>query len=248
MNRPLITFSVVILIAAIVLAVLYVRVGHAKQLVELQLADTTTRAEKLAADLATASDENTALTKKAATLDADLGAAKGRLTASESHVAQLEQVLTQAKSLLSLQEQNVRALAGEVSSLKADLADARASNASPEAVAAYKRTIAGLERQLAASGSGAAATATDGASTAVFSSRAGRATVLSVGPGNAFVVLDFGAARGAQAGQRLGINHGTELAATVLISDVRANFSIAQVQPDSLHGVLQKGDAAILIH
>ena len=61
------------------------------------------------------------------------------------------------------------------------------------------------------------------------------------------MVLDFGTARGAEAGQQLSIAHGTELAALVLISDVRTNFSIAQVQPDSLHGALQKGDSAVLI-
>jgi hypothetical protein len=36
--------------------------------------------------------------------------------------------------------------------------------------------------------------------------------------------------------------------ATVLISDVQPRFSVAQVQPDSLHGVLQKGDFAVLTH
>lgn len=247
MNRPLITLSIVALLAAAVLAVLYVRVGHAKQLVEGQLADTTARADKLTADLATANEQNSSLTAKASALETDLGATKGRLTASETRAAQLDRELTQTQNLLSLQEQNARALAAEAASLKTDLADARASNASPEAVTAYKNTIAELERQLAATSNGAAAPTAAGASTAVFTNRVGRATVLSVGPENAFVVLDFGAARGAQAGQQLSISHGTEVAATVLISDVRTNFSIAQVQPDSLHGVLQKGDSAVLM-
>jgi hypothetical protein len=71
--------------------------------------------------------------------------------------------------------------------------------------------------------------------------------VLSVGPGNAFVVLNFGTARGAQLGHRLTVNQGTDTVATVLISDVRPNFSIAQVLPDTLRGVLQKGDSATLL-
>ena len=61
------------------------------------------------------------------------------------------------------------------------------------------------------------------------------------------LVLDFGAQRGAQLGQKLGVNQGTQPIATVLISDVRPNLSIAQVLPDSLRGVLQKGDHATLL-
>ena len=131
--------------------------------------------------------------------------------------------------------------------LAAELASAndRASNASPEAVAAYKSTIAELEKQLATAKNGA--TTGVGTSTAVFTNRSGRATVLTVGPSSAFVVLNFGSTRGAQLGQRLTVSQGTETVATVLISDVRSQFSIAQVQPDTLRGVLQKGDTAVLI-
>lgn len=247
MNRPLATFAIVALLATLVLAALYGRLGRAKEFVDLQLVNTTVRAEKLSTDLAAANGQNTALAAKLAASDADLGAAKTKLAATESRATQLDRDLAETKNLLALQEQNTRALAAEVASLRSDLADARASNASPEAVAAYKTTIAELERQLATSLNGAAVPTAAGAATAVFASRAGRATVLSVGPASAFVVVDFGAARGAQIGQQLSISHGTEIVATTLISDVRTNFSIAQVQPDSLHGVLQKGDSAILL-
>ena len=77
--------------------------------------------------------------------------------------------------------------------------------------------------------------------------RAGRATILTVGPESAFVVLNFGSARGAQLGQKLAVSQGSDEVATILISDVRANFSVAQVLPDTLRGVLQKGDLAVLI-
>ena len=43
------------------------------------------------------------------------------------------------------------------------------------------------------------------------------------------------------------MQRGTDEVATVLISDVRTNFSVAQVLPDTLRGVLQKGDLAVLI-
>ena len=108
-------------------------------------------------------------------------------------------------------------------------------------------TIAELERQLATARNGAALPAAAGASTAVFTNRAGRSTVLSVGPQGSFVVVNFGSARGAQLGHRLNISQGTIAVATAVISDVRAHFSVAQVQPESLRGVLQKGDSAVLI-
>ena len=125
---------------------------------------------------------------------------------------------------------------------------ARAAAIPPAQVEAYKSTIAELERQLATAKNGAAVPTAAGASTAVFSSRAGRnsAAVMSVGPDNAFVVLNYGTNRGAQVGQRFAIRSGSELLATVSLSDVRSQFSIAQVEPDSLRGVLHKGDLALL--
>jgi hypothetical protein len=69
---------------------------------------------------------------------------------------------------------------------------------------------------------------------------------VSVGPENAFVVLNYGSARGAQIDQRFAVRSGSDLLATVRISDVRSQFSIAQVEPDSLRGVLHKGDLAVL--
>lgn len=247
MNRSLVTLSAVALLAAAVMTILYLRLGHAKELVEIQLADTASQNEKLSSDLTTAKAQGDALQSKLAVAEAGLETSKAKLAASETRATQLDRDLGQAKNRLSLQEQNARALATEIASLKADLAEARASSVSPDAVAGYKNTISELERQLAAATNGAAAPSAAGAATAVFTSRGGRATVVSVGPENAFVVLDFGSTRGAQLGQSLSITHGTETVATALISDVRTNFSVAQVQPDSLHGVLQKGDLALLL-
>ncbi|MBC7365736.1 MAG: hypothetical protein H7343_02810, partial [Undibacterium sp.] len=113
---------------------------------------------------------------------------------------------------------------------------------------AYRATIAELERQLATAKNGAALPTAAGASTAVFSSRrsSASAAVVSLGPESAFVVLNYGSARGARLGQRFALRNGADLLATVLISDVRTQFSVAQVEPDSVRGVLHKGDSAIL--
>lgn len=233
-------------------AFLFFRIGNSKQLLELRLSEANLRTTRLDTELAAANDRNGALNARIGALDHEVAGARLQLTALDSRRGELERELAatrrdlgSAKEVVTVYEMTARALAEEVSGLRQDLEESRTSNATPEAVAAYKSTIAELERQLATARNGAAPGA--GASTAVFASRAGRATVLTVGPQNAFVVLNFGSARGAQPGHKMIISQGTAEVATVLISDVRTNFSIAQVLPETLRGVLQKGDLAVLV-
>ena len=254
MHRLPLLLCVIALSGSALSAGLYFRIGNSKQVLEQRLADTTSRAAKLDADLAASNQQNGSLKARLTTTTNELAAVKSRLKAADVRTSQLDRDLTVAKSdlsaakdVVSVYELTARALADEVAALRQDLSDSRASNASPEAVAAYKGTIAEFERQLASARNGAAAPAAAGASTAVFTSRVGRATVLTVGPESAFVVLNFGSARGAQLGQKLTVSQGTDEVATILISDVRTNFSVAQVLPDTLRGVLQKGDLAVLI-
>lgn len=263
MHRLPLLLAVLAVGGSAVSAVLFFRIGNSKQILELRLADAQARAAKTDADLAAANEQNGALKSHLAAADTrlqsatarltaterDLAATQEKLAASDARAAGLTRDLADAKTIVGLYETTAKALGDEIAALRADLEDTRAAQASPEAVAAYKTTIADLERQLAAARtSGAAVTASaGGSSTAVFMSRAGRATILTVGPESAFVVLNFGSVRGAQVGQRLTVSHGTAAVATVLISDVRANYSVAQVLPDTLRGVLQKGDPAVLI-
>jgi flagellar biosynthesis chaperone FliJ len=242
-------------------AVLYFRIGNSKQVLESRLADADARTTKLDAALAAVTEQTGALKGKISALDADLERTNTKLAGAESRAAELDRELALAKSetaqartdaaqtrsVVALYESTAKALADEITELRQDLTETRASHASPEAVQAYKNTIADLERQLASARNGAAATNTAGGSTAVFTSRLGRATVLTVGPESAFVVLNFGSARGAELGQKLNVSQGNSIVATVLISDVRTNFSVAQVLPDTLRGVLQKGDLAVLL-
>jgi hypothetical protein len=216
-------------------------------LLELRLAETSARAEKLDTDLATAHGRASTLQQRVATLDTELARTTEKLSAAEARATQLDRSLVDTRSVLTVYESTTRALGDELAALRRDFDASRASNATPEAVQAYKNTIAELERQLATARNGAALPSATGASTAVFATRAGRSTVLNVGPGNAFVVLNFGSSRGAQLGQKLTVSQGNSLVATVVISDVRTNFSVAQVLPDTLRGVLQKGDSAVLV-
>lgn len=254
MHRLPLILCLVALAGSVVSGILFFQIGNTKQVLELRLADANTRIAKTDADLAAANEQNGALKARATALDTELAGTKQQLdttrqeaTAAQSRATQLERDLGQAKDVLAVYELTARGLADDVSALQHELEDARNSNASPEAVAAYKKTIAELERQLATARDGATVGGGAGGSTAVFASRAGRATVLSVGPQNAFVVLNFGSARGAQPGQKMTVSQASGVVATVQLSDVREKFSIAQVLPETLRGVLQKGDSAVLI-
>jgi hypothetical protein len=261
MHRLPLLLCAIALLGSLASATLYFRIGNSKQVLESRLTDATTRATKLDAALAVANEQNGALKGKVTSLDSELERTTTKLAAVDARANQLDRELaeakaeatqaktdaSQAKAVVAIYESTARALADEITALRDDLADTRASHASPEAVQAYKTTIADLERQLATARNGAVAPTGVGASTAVFTSRAGRATVLTVGPESSFVVLNFGSARGAQLGQKLNVSQGNAIVATVLISDVRANFSVAQVLPDTLRGVLQKGDSAVLL-
>lgn len=247
MPRLPLILVLVALAGAVISGALFFEISDSKRMLERQLADTSNRNHQLSTDLSAANELTGKLKANLDASAAELTTARDQLSSSELRAMVLEHDLTQAKSVLSVYEQTARALGDEVVSLKSDLADTRATFASPEAVAAYKNTIAELERQLANARNGAAATSAAGASTAVFASRPGRATVLTVGPQGAFVVLNFGSNRGAQIGQRLQVSQGNTVVATVLISDVRTHFSVAQVQAETVRGVLQKGDLALLI-
>jgi len=254
MSRLPLILCAIALLSSLLSIGLFFRIGNSKQILAQRLTDAETRASKLDGALAHAHEENGALQAKASGLGETLASTRGTLAAAQARTTQLNQELagtqrdlSDTRRVLALYEDTVRALGEEVGALQQDLASIQSSHAPPETILAYKQTIGELERQLATARNGAAVTGTAGASTAVFTSRAGRATVLNVGPQNAFVVLNFGSARGAALGQKLTIAQGTAVIATVLISDVRANFSIAQVLPDTLRGVLQKGDSALLI-
>jgi len=260
MKNLLVTLCVLIVIGVAWSAAHYVRLERARKLLQSQLAAANTRASDLRGKLAQASRENDALGKRLVALDSDLGEAKSRFTTVEAHNFQLGRELAQSKALVATHEQNERNLSNQVAALLRDLADARAAAVSPETVESYKNTIAELERLLANAQNGAAAPAVAGASTAVFASHpreAGwaapepapvTATVLNVGPESAFVVLNCGSTQGVEVGRHFSVQRGTVELATVLISDARTNFSIAQVQPDTLHGALRIGDSALSIH
>ena len=143
---------------------------------------------------------------------------------------------------------------------------AAADSVSPAEAERYRRSIADLEGKLktlestlASSAARLAAAATSAnagfdhagapgqAPPATFTAnRALNARVVTVGPRDAFVILNYGANNGASVNQELLVRRGPDPVARVKISDVRPNYSVAQVMSGTLSGSLRKGDAAML--
>lgn len=241
MNRLLLVLSLLAFTVSGSLGALYWQALETRR-------DLTARNTALDGQLASSRELASSFQKQAFAAGTQLEVTKSQLAAAETRTSQLTSDLAAARAAAAAREEAERTLRDEVRSLRRDLADTRATTIPAAQVEAYKSTIAELERQLATAKNGAALPTAAGASTAVFTSRAGRssAQIVSVGPENAFVVLNYGSARGAQIDQRFAVRSGSDLLATVRISDVRSQFSIAQVEPDSLRGVLHKGDLAIL--
>lgn len=167
-----------------------------------------------------------------------------RLAAAVTRGDELAQQVSDAQQALAAAAERERNLTLRLDETSRTLAELRASAPAPETVAQYQSTIASLERQLAALQDRHATTAGDSSAIPVAASRS--PSVVNVGPQNAFVILNFGSAHGARPQQTLTICRGPTALARVSISEVREHFSIAQVEPDSLRGTLQKGDTALL--
>ncbi len=209
-------------------AALYLRAARARQFHAEQLAQAHARVAALELKAVGLTTQNTALQTQVSELDTSLGETKTRLTVTEARNVQLTRDAAEAKRELLARTAQADAAQREIASLQRDLAAARASVAVASPAPAPVSVPAALP-------------------TAILTTHRSRsASIASVGPSNAFVVLNYGAAQGALPAQQLLIRHGTDVVARVLISDVREHHSIAQVRPDSLRGALHKGDLAVL--
>jgi hypothetical protein len=205
------------------------------------------------------------LGRHAIELDSQLGSAKSRTTATEVRHHQLTRELSE-------REQREVALMAELATLRQKLTEASApaeasrgevaaapvgARAAPPAstpaeppidLSAYRTRITELEQQLTQLLTRALAepVAAPAAESEPAPAPPEPYQVVRVGPRDSFVVLDYGAAHGARAGQILSLWQGTSEVARVQISDARPRFSLAQVLSATLKGQLQTGDLVLL--
>lgn len=246
-NLPII-LCVLAVIGAVLSGALYIRIGNSKQILVAQLASAYNRANYLTTKLTTATEQNDSLVKHLTALDSDLGETKTRLTAAETKNVLLNREHAQTKAQIAVHAQNEGNLSGEIAKLNRELEEVRATSIPRDSVEGFKTPSPTSSAKSPARKMAPSPRPPKAHPPPFFATRSTEpitASVVSVGPSNAFVVLDCGSGNGATNGQLFAIQRGTETLATVLISDVRPNFSVAQVQPDSLHGALHKVDLAV---
>lgn len=238
--------SLVAIAAATVSGVLFFKIDYDKG--QLLANNTATQnqlasAQQRATDNATERDQ---LAAQLATVQREVAELKARNTTLEARNSQLSREITRQREQLTSREQSDQGLQQELANLRRQVSESRAAlastlgGASPEQVAAYEARIRDLETELASLRRG------DGDSAATAGQAPGhlRGEVIEVGPQSAFVVLNIGTRDGATASVELVLRRGATQIARIRLADVRENYSIAHVLPETRTGNIRTGDVA----
>ncbi len=168
-------------------------------------------------------------------VDGHLTAARAALSEAEARLAQYGRDLAAQRNRVSLAEEDARRHEEAAEGLRKELAHVK--------LTAPPFTFAEFEALQSRADDAEARLA---ALTTAAGREAVQATVLRVGPADAFVVLDYGAERGGRIDQQLQVRRGDEPVATVRISEVHPQVSLALVEPRSLRSGLRTGDTALI--
>ena len=244
-------FPLLLLAGLIVSATLYFRASSHRTRLEARLQSVTAEQQRTDLRLSDALAREAELQQQLTGLDEALGATKVRLTASENRNIELTRESARLRQDLNNRNTQLAAHEAELHAARAALARLQSMHLSSEERTRFEQTIGRLELELAESKrelhSVRAEAASPPPALPAFTTNRGRtASVVSVGPANAFVVVNFGASHGALPTQTMHIRRGPDILATVRISDVHPQHSVAQVLPDSVQGALHKGDLAVL--
>ncbi|MBE2214121.1 MAG: hypothetical protein IAE82_09645 [Opitutaceae bacterium] len=203
-----------------------------------------TSSQQRASDNATERDQ---LAAEVTRLQAEIAELKARNTTLEARNNQLGREVTRQRDELAARDQSTQGAQQELANLRKQLAESRAAlatsigGASPEQVAAYEERIRDLEDQLIAMRRTQPAPET----TAFAGVPAGLSgEVIEVGPKSAFVVLNLGAKHGAVPALEMILRRGSTVLARIRLTDVRENYSVATVLPETGTGNLRPGDVA----
>ena len=226
-------------------AAVILQVSHSRSRARLldELADTRATLSSTEEEKTEAVGRGELLAGRVAALESEVANTTSRLEAAEVRSAGLARDLDGLRQIAAAHEADVRRLKDENAALTAELVQSRLSPATLDAAELQqaRETVASLEAKVAQLEAAAReATAPPAPPDQV--------RVLGVGPENAFVVLDFGARKGAAVNQLLLVRRGSAPLATVAIRTVHARHAIAHVIPDSLQGSLRDGDVAILLN
>lgn len=186
-------------------------------------------------------------TQQAATLQAQANELD-RLTA-EALLAnnQLLQIQRENKRLAEerdAQDSVERRLQKENGRLTQELSVLKATSVPQGEIASYERAIANLERQiLELQQTTPQQFITSSLPTAVPADPKLKGTILTVGKGTSFVVVDIGYNDGVRLQNELYVQHADTAIAKIQVTEVKENLSIARVLPDSVVKTPQTGDS-----
>lgn len=216
---------------ATVSTILFIKTRSANLRLESALANSETIATRLQGQVKATREQLSAIEKELT----QLNDTRTKLAAAEKQADELGSTLAQTRNLLTLREQNEMQLNREIADLNRKLAaaDIQATELSRVRgrVSELEQIMALLHRR--------------GISTELTSTMP-QASILGVGPENAFVVINLGTKQGLGLNQKLLVRRGTDIIATVLTSEVREDLALAQVEPSSLRTALRKGDSVLL--
>lgn len=237
--------SLAAVLAAGVAGLLFFKIEYDK---EHLLANNTAVQAQLASAHQRANDNGTerdALATQISTLQREMAELKARNTTLEARNSQLARELTRNREELTSREGSDQGVQQEIANLRKQVAESRAAlasaigGASPEQVAAYEARIQDLEAQLTALRRGESTNLS-------FASVPGdlKGEVIEVGPKAAFVVLNIGTRHGAVTALEMVLRRGSQVLARIRLTDVRENYSVANVVPETGTGNLRPGDVA----
>lgn len=240
-------------LAVLVMGALYVTTGSEKERLAAKLDQARAQREAVQGELAASTARAASLERRLAGRETDLAEARTQVARADDHALTLSRDLAHARTQLAAMEAADATRNEEMADLKRDLIHHRtllASSASPEEVEGYRSAIAALEAQVAQLEETSAAPSASSASGRGLAALlpGHEARVVTVGPEDAFVILALGSKDGATLRQQWLVHRGDQPLATIEISDVRENLSIAHVRPDSLLGSPRQGDAATLLN
>lgn len=236
------------LVGSVASGVMFFLIGNSKQRLHNQLVESQAEVASLEIDLGKTNKDSAALTERLHQLDADLGATKNALDETQFANDELKAALdlAEAERAQSIADSDqARADLRENQTELVQIRDLMAKSISPQQAMRYRKIIADLESKVGEMKNNLEQLKNTPQPDFI-SSRAYHAQTVRVGPRNAFVVINYGKSHGALPNQRFEIKRGLDVLATVEISDLTENYSVAQVLPETLSGNLRKGDAAII--
>lgn len=233
------------LLGAVASAVFYFSASKVAQNDSSQLAFLQSQNRSLRAELETLKSDAANQSSDRAALDEKLenAAAENRLLSSQ--LLQLQRDNQRLADERETQDTAERRLQKENARLAQELADLRASTVPQDQIATYQTTIADLERKILDLQQTQPTPATAGnlENIAIPTNPSLKGSVLTVGKGASFVILDIGYNDGVRLQNELFIQHADTPIAKIQVTEVKENLSIARVLPESLIKMPQSGDS-----